>query len=159
MKNVRLVYLALSFSQLNALFLALMRSTCASQMLGFFAVLFVFFGTTPKRSNLSEYHNSPNNRIITISAKSAETIGIATIAAIASAVIWMYFIAILLHILGEKSMEKMGILVLKRIINRVLHSPLSHKRFYPLFFACFSFFFTSITIYTIDGELLYALRA
>ena len=134
MKNVRLVYLALSFSQLNALFLALIRSTCASQMLGFFAVLFVFFELELKRSNLIESYNSQYNRIITISAKIAVIIGIATIAAIASIVSWMYFIAILLHILGEKSTEKMWILVLKRIINRVLHSPLSHKRFLPLVF-------------------------
>jgi hypothetical protein len=61
---------------------------------------------------------------------------------------WMNFIAILLHILGEKSIEKMWILVLKRIINRVLHSPLSHKRFFLLFFALFSCLFTyTITLY------------
>ena len=134
MKNVQSLYLVLSFSQFNTLFLALIRSTCASQMLGFFGVLFVFFELELERSNLIASYNSQNNRIITTSPKSAATIGTATIAAIASIVSWMNFIAILSHGFGEKSTEKMWVLVLKRIINRVLHSPLSHKRFLPLVF-------------------------
>jgi hypothetical protein len=47
---------------------------------------------------------------------------------------WMYFIAILLHGFGKKSTEKMWVLALKRIINRVLHSPLPHPSFFLLVF-------------------------